>query len=132
MAIVAAEVWRATAIVMLIIVAGLQLINKDYLETAELFGATLFQKLRMVILPLLKPSIQSALIIRTLFAVQVFAVVVTLGGGLVPVLASEAYMWQTEYYNPRVASVYALLIAAISVVLTAIYLKVLKPHVEVR
>ena len=38
--IVAAEVWRATAIVLVILVAGLQLIPKEYGEAAEVFGAS--------------------------------------------------------------------------------------------
>jgi len=38
-AIVIAESWRATAIVMVILVAGLQLIPRDYFEAADLFGA---------------------------------------------------------------------------------------------
>lgn len=39
-AIAVAEIWRATAIVLIIIVAGLQLIPRDYAEAAEVFGAT--------------------------------------------------------------------------------------------
>ena len=37
--VVLAEVWRATAIVLVILVAGLQLIPKEYGEAAEIFGA---------------------------------------------------------------------------------------------
>src|SRR5207237_1814425 len=41
-AIVIAESWRATAIVLLILIAGLQLIPRDFFEAADLFGATRF------------------------------------------------------------------------------------------
>ena len=51
---VLAEAWRATAIVMVILVAGLQVIPKDYAEAAEVFGATAWQRLRYVTLPLLQ------------------------------------------------------------------------------
>ena len=34
-----AEVWRATSIVMVILLAGLQVIPRDYGEAAEVFGA---------------------------------------------------------------------------------------------
>jgi len=40
-AIVLAEVWRATSIVFVILVAGLQSIPRDYAEAAEVFGANL-------------------------------------------------------------------------------------------
>ena len=38
-AVVLAEVWRATAIMMVILVAGMGLIPKEYDEAAEVFGA---------------------------------------------------------------------------------------------
>ena len=67
-AIVLAEVWRATSIVMVIVVSGLQAIPGEYLEAGELFGANLWQRLRYITLPLLKPSLQVALILRTILA----------------------------------------------------------------
>ena len=92
-AIILAEVWRATSIVFVILVAGLQGIPKEYFEAAEVFGAGWFARLRRVTLPMLRPSIQVALILRTILAFQVFAVVVALTGDGVKVLASEAYQW---------------------------------------
>jgi len=130
-AIVLAEHWRATAIVLVILVAGLQMISRDYLEAAEVFGARPWQKLWHVTLPLLKPSLQSALITRTIFALQTFAVAVALGGRMVPVLAGQAYFWYRLYRNPNVASTYALLLMVISLLLTWGYLRFLRPR-EVR
>src|SRR5215216_5403483 len=85
--------WRATSIVMIILVAGLQGIPRDYLEAADVFGATAWQRVRHVILPLLKPSIRVALILRTILAFQVFATVIALAGSATNVLAGEAYRW---------------------------------------
>ncbi len=130
LAVVVAEVWRATAIVMVTLVAGLQMIMGEYWEAAEVFGANLIQKLRYVILPLLRPSLQAALIIRTLFAFQTFAVVVALGGGVLPVLASEAYIWYAGANNPHVAAAYSLVILALSVATTGFYLYALRVRPE--
>jgi multiple sugar transport system permease protein len=129
--IVLAEHWRATAIVLVILVAGLQMISRDYLEAAEVFGARPWQKLWHVTLPLLKPSLQSALIIRTILALQTFAVAVALGGRMVPVLAGEAYYWYYLYRNANVASAYALFLMVISLLLAWGYLRFLRPR-EVR
>jgi len=131
LSVVAAEHWRATAIVMVILVAGLQMISKDYLEVAEVLGARGWKKIWYVILPLLKPSLQSALIIRTIFALQTFAVVLALAGQITPVLAGEAYFWQFLYRNPNVASAYAVLLMVIAIAMTWIYLRYLKSRVEV-
>ncbi len=125
-AIVLAEVWRATALVFVIIFAGLQMISKEYIEAAEVFGAGTWTKLRHIIFPMLKPSVQTALLIRTLFAFQVFGVVMVLAGRDIPVLAGEAYYEQTILYHYGVAALYALIIAAISVVIGYIYIKMFK------
>jgi multiple sugar transport system permease protein len=128
--IVAAEVWRATAIVLVILVAGLQLIPKEYGEAAEVFGASPWVKFRKITLPLLKPSLQSALILRTVLAFEVFAVVYAIGGRNMPVLVGEAYVWQRDNQNYGVAAAYAVLIMAISLAATAVYLKALRVRPE--
>ncbi|ACS34063.1 carbohydrate ABC transporter permease [Thermococcus gammatolerans] len=126
LAIVLAEVWRATSIVFVIILAGLQMISREYLEAAEVFGASYWTKLRRIVLPMLKPSIQSALIIRTLFAMQIFGIVWILAGRDIPVLAGEGFYQLTEIKDYGVASVYALIIAGLSILLGALYIKFLK------
>ena len=130
LAVVIAEAWRATSIVMVILVAGLQVIPKEYGEAAEVFGATAWQRLRYVTLPLLRPSIQVALILRTILAFQVFAVVIALAGRNLPVLAREAYYWYGSYSNPNVAAAYALLIMLFSIANTGIYLRALRTRDE--
>jgi multiple sugar transport system permease protein len=129
-AVIAAELWRATAIVMVILVAGLQVIPKTYSEAAEIFGASPWQRLWHVILPMLKPSLQVALILRTILAFQMFALVVALAGRTMPVLAGEAYNWYGSYRNVGVAASYALLILVLSIINTAIYLWLLRTKNE--
>jgi len=125
MTIVVAEAWRATSIVMIILVAGLQGIPRDYLEAADVFGATAWQRVRHVILPLLKPSIRVALILRTILAFQVFATVIALAGSATNVLAGEAYRWYQNLRDARVAAAYASLILILSVVSTILFLLLL-------
>jgi len=128
--VVAAEVWRATAIVLVILVAGLQLVPKEYGEAAEVFGASAWVKFRKITLPLLKPSLQSALILRTVLAFEVFAVVYAIGGRDMPILVGEAYTWQHDNQNYGVAAAYAVLIMAISLAATLVYLKALRVRPE--
>ncbi len=125
-AVVVAETWRATSLVMVILVAGVQVIPKDYGEAAEVFGAGFWQRLRYVTLPLLRPSLQVALILRTILAFQVFAVAVALAGRNFPVLASEAYNWSTTLTNRNIAAAYALVILVFSLLNTGIYLRALR------
>lgn len=121
-AIVLAEAWRATAIIMVILVAGLQGIPRDYLEAADVFGATFWQKVTRVILPLIRPSLQVALILRTILAFQAFAVVIALAGQTITVLSAEGYRWYQDYRDPHVAAAYAALILILSIVSTLLFL----------
>jgi multiple sugar transport system permease protein len=131
-AIFLAEVWRATSIVMVIVVSGLQAISDEVLEAAELFGANLWQRIRHVILPLLKPSLQVALILRTILALQVFAVVMALSGGdVVTVLARETFRQYYTLRNNNVAAAYAGFILLLSMVSAVIYLRLVRTQEEV-
>ncbi|RLC64179.1 MAG: sugar ABC transporter permease [Chloroflexota bacterium] len=129
-AIVLAEVWRATSIVFVILVAGLQSIPRDYAEAAEVFGANWFTRVWRVTLPLLRPSIQTALILRTILAVQMFAVVVAIAGRGMTVLANEAYRWYSEYRSPHLAATYAMFILVISLGTAFVYLRALRVKEE--
>jgi multiple sugar transport system permease protein len=131
-AIVVAEAWRATAIVLVILVAGVQLVPKEYGEAADVFGATPWQRFTRIMLPLLKPSIQTALILRTVLAFEMFAIVLSLGGRNFPVLVSEAFNWQYNNQDFGVAAAYAVVVMAVSLAATMVYIRVLRTPPEQR
>lgn len=131
-AVLLAELWRATAIVMVILVAGMGLIPKEYNEAAEVFGATRWQRFIKVTLPLLRPSLQTALILRTILAFEVFAVVVALSGTNFPVLMGETYHWQFDLQDRNVAAAFAMLILVISISFTLFFIKALNVPKEAR
>jgi len=120
--VAAAEIWRSTTFMMVILFAGLQAIPRDYVEAAEVFGASSLQRIRHVIFPMLKPSIQVALLLRLIFAFEVFAVVIALTGSGAKVLASEAYTWQTVNENEHVAAAYSVVILGLSLAAAAVVL----------
>ncbi|MFK8084091.1 MAG: carbohydrate ABC transporter permease [Granulosicoccus sp.] len=118
LAIMVAEIWRATAIVLVILVSGMGLIPKEYYEAAEVFGASGWKRFTRITLPMLKPSLQTAMILRVIMAFEVFAVVVALGGTNLPVLMGEIYTWQFDLQDANVAAAYAMVILAISIACT--------------
>jgi multiple sugar transport system permease protein len=130
--VVIAEAWRATSIIMIILVAGLQSIPREFLEAADVYGATTWQKIRRVVLPMLRPSLQVALILRTILAFQVFATVIALSGTGLDVLAAEAQRWATDIDNDNVAAAYAGLILLLSLVSTVLFLVLLPTREEHR
>jgi len=132
MAVATAEIWRSTTFMMVILFAGLQGIPRDYVEAAEVFGAGFFQRVRHVIMPMLKPSIQVAILLRLIFAFEVFAVVIALTGSGATVLAAEAYKWQATNQNEHVAAAYSVVILGLSLAAAAVVLVVLRTPRERR
>jgi multiple sugar transport system permease protein len=128
--IVVAEIWRSTALIMIILVAGLQGIPREFNEAAEVFGASWWQRLRAVTLPMLKPSIQVALLLRIILAFEVFSTVIAIAGDGTSVLASEAYRWETTNQDENVAAAYATLILVLSVVSAIFILRLLRTKKE--
>ncbi len=125
-AVVLAELWRATSLVLVIVVAGLQGIARDYEEAAAVFGASPWRRLWTVTLPLLRPSLQVALILRTILAFQTFAVAQALTGENFPLLVGETYRWYVVLDNPGVAAALALVVLAASMVTSIVYLRTLR------
>lgn len=126
LAIALAEIWRATAIMLVILVAGIGLIPKEYYEAAEVFGASPWKRFTRITLPLLRPSLSTALVIRVILAFEVFAVVQAIGGTLFPVLMSETFNYQFELLNSGAAAAVALIILGISIAFTVVILRVLR------
>lgn len=130
LAVVIAELWRATSLVFVIVVAGLQGVPRDYEEAAAVFGATYWQRLRHVILPQLRPSLQVALILRTILALEAFAVAQALTGRNLPLLVGETYQWYYTLQNPNVATAIALVVLALSIVAAIGYLRLMRQGPE--
>lgn len=112
--VVVAELWRSTALVVVILVAGLQGIAKEYTEAAEVFGAGFFRRLRHVTLPMLKPALQAALLLRIIFALEMFAAVIAITGRSATTLARQTYEWQQTYHDEHIAAAYASLVVVLS------------------
>jgi multiple sugar transport system permease protein len=123
--IVIAEAWRSTSIVTIILVGGLQAIPREYAEAADVFHATPWQRLWHVTLPLMIPTLRTALILRTVLAFEVFATVIALAGSSLSVLATKANNAYTQFQEPHLAAAYGVLIMVLSVVTTVIFLAAL-------
>ena len=75
------DVWKNTGFAMIIFLAGLQNIPKDYYEAARLDGAGAVQLFLRITFPLLSPTIFFVLVIFMIGAIQVFDTIIVLTGG---------------------------------------------------
>jgi multiple sugar transport system permease protein len=79
--IILAEVWKTTAFMALLLMAGLSLVPEDLLKAAKVDGASAWQRFWRITVPLIKPAILVALLFRTLDAFRIFDNIFILTGG---------------------------------------------------
>ena len=80
-ALVLADVWQWSSFMALMLWAGMQSLPVSPLEAAQMDGATTLQRLRLIIVPMLRPVIVVAVIFRSAEAVREFDKVFVLTGG---------------------------------------------------
>ena len=122
--------WRGTAFSMLLFMAALQSIPPSYLETADVIGASGWQKLRDIILPLIRPQILTDLILLTLWTFNVFTPFILTKGGpahmteILPIYTYRVAFMGTGRIGQGAAI--STIILLINLTLALIYLKMLK------
>lgn len=128
-AVILADVWKMAPFMTLLILAGLQPIPDEIYEAADVDGASGWTKFRLVILPLLRPTILVAVVLRTMGAFKVFDViyVMTSGG---PANATKVISFYTfgeafRYFHIGYGSALAWLVTLGQLLLVAIYIKLL-------
>lgn len=124
--VIIVNVWGAIGEGMIIFLAGLQSIPKDYYEAAQVDGATEWHLFRNITLPLITPSIFFQTIISTINAFQAFEFIYILtrsgnNSSTTPTLVYSIYRNGFNYFRMGNASAQALVLAAIIFVLTLIY-----------
>lgn len=129
--IVIVNVWGAIGGGMIIFLAGLQAIPKDYYEVAHLDGATVWQRLRYVTLPCLAPSIFFQTVLTTINAFQAFDYIYILtrsgnGNSTMPTLVFSIYRSGFRFFRMGDASAQAVVLTALIFALTLIYFRLQK------
>jgi len=117
------DIWLTTSFITLVLFAGLQNIPGDVIEAARLDGARYPRMLFSIIIPLLRPVIAVALIVRGIDAARAFDVILiqTDGGpqGSTTTLSLLIYRTMTRFGDPGLASamgtVYLLAMLAVSI-----------------
>lgn len=79
--IVFVNTYQFVGIAMIIYLAGLQSISKDYYEAAQIDGASSFQQFKNITLPMLMPSITINVVVNIIGGLKLFDVIVALTGG---------------------------------------------------
>ena len=124
--IILAEVWKTTPFMALLLLAGLALVPQDLLNAAQVDGAGAWKRLFKVIMPLIKPAILVALLLRTLDAFRIFDNIYVLTGGAnntgsVSILGYDNLF---KAFNLGLGSAISVLIFLCVAIIAFIYIKV--------
>jgi multiple sugar transport system permease protein len=123
--VIVVDAWQVIPFMMILLLAGLQNIDRELQEAATVFGAGRWTVFRRITLPLLKPTVQTALLLRIISALQIWLIIVMLFGfKRIPVLLSEVLYAQEKLGLMRVAMAYSVLVALIVSGVAILYLKV--------
>jgi len=124
------EVWQWTPFMVMILLAGLLSIPIEPLEAAKVDGTSTLQMFRYVTLPLIRPIIILALLLRTVDALKAFGMIhmLTAGGpgNATEVLSLYIYTVAFKYFNFGYAAALTYLTLIIATVITTIFIKYLR------
>jgi ABC-type sugar transport system permease subunit len=127
--VIIADVWKLTPLVAILLLAGLQSIDREIVEVARVDGAGPWQVFRHILLPLVTPVILILLVLRTMEAFKVFDLIwiMTHGGPANSTQTIAIYAYEIAYQGFDFGRGAALgyLIALVIMVLAAIYLRLL-------
>ena len=79
--VVAVDTWKGVGYIMVILIAGLLAIPRDYYEAASIDGASARQSFRHITLPLLMPILSVTTVLNLLYGLKVFDIVFVLTNG---------------------------------------------------
>lgn len=129
-AIVCANIWIGIPFNMILISTGLTTIPKELYESASIDGANKVQSFFKITLPLLKPTIESVLILGFIYTFKVFDLVyVMTSGGPVNsthMLSTYSYKLSFEMFKYSKGSAVANVLLVILLCVGMVYLKVTK------
>jgi multiple sugar transport system permease protein len=97
--VIAVDIWQWTPFIFLVLLAGLQAIPQEPYEAAVIDGSSAWQTFRHVTLPLLKPAILIALLLRTMDLLRVFdqIFILTQGGPGFSTETVSLYIYRTAF-----------------------------------
>lgn len=128
--VIAADVWKTTPFMTIILLASLQTFPGNMYKAAEVDGAGAFRRLRYITLPMLRPAILVALVLRTLGAFRVYDIiyVLTSGGPADSTNVISYYIYEQAFENFYIgfASAVAYLTTLVMVIIILLYLWLLR------
>ncbi len=127
--IILVDAWTVIPSVMIILLAGLQNFPEEAKEAGYLFGGNVWTVTRRITLPMLKPTIQTAVILRLIAAIQIWLIIVMLFGfNRLPALVERVVYYTDQVpgltYSYQLAASYTILVSVVVTIAALAFLQV--------
>ncbi len=127
--IIFVDAWTVIPSVMIILLAGLQNLPDAMKEAGYVFGGGWGTVMRKITLPMLKPTIQTAVILRLIAAIQIWLIIVMLFGfNRLPVLVERIVYYSDEVSglnnSYQLAAAYTIIVSLVVSIAAVIFLQV--------
>ncbi len=131
--VVLVNFWNNSGFAMILFLAGLENIPKELLEAAEIDGASSWQQLRFIKLPLIRYVILLWLLLNTLGCFNTFELIYALTGGgpgdLTTTMGIYVYNQGFRYFELGFGSAAGLILLLVSLVIALIYVRLMRVEV---
>lgn len=128
--VIIADIWEWTPFIMIILLSGLVSLPPDPFEAAKIDGASPLQTFFYITLPLLKPIILIAILLRIIDAVKIFGLVrvITKGGpgGATKVITYFIYNQAFKYWSLSYSAAITFFIMPVMILLVLIYFRAMR------
>jgi multiple sugar transport system permease protein len=134
--LILANTWKFFPLVAITLFTGLQAIPRELMEASRIDGANRLETLRYVIVPLMAPSIATAVLLSAIWAFNAFTLsIIMTGGG--PLRATEVlglYIYKVAFdsFDFGVAAAASLVLFVAILIVTVAYLRVADPAQETK
>jgi ABC-type sugar transport system permease subunit len=129
-ALVVVNVWLSYPLATILSLAALQTVPGEVLEAARMDGCRPWQAFRLVVLPIIRPTLLILLIMLTLLYFNMVTLVYTLTGGGpfsgTQVLALQAFLQSFQFFKIGLGAAYSVVLFAFNVIFGIAYVRVLR------
>lgn len=133
-AVILVNTWKSVGFAAVLFLAGLQAIPKDLSEAAEIDGATLLQRTRLITIPLLSPTTTLVFFISLVNSFQAYGLVLlmTRGGpaGSTNLLGFYLYENAFRFFDMGYASAISIVLFVVLVMISALQFKLTERRVH--
>jgi len=125
---VVAQMWQQLPFCILLILAVLQLVPKDVIDSSELDGATGLLRLRYVTLPYLKSAIAVVAAFQAILALTTYDMVYTFAGGTYGLISYYAFAEMFQWGNFGHGAALAVILAVMTLIVILLILRIVPPE----